>query len=70
MIPRYSPTPMKITNKSLLEKVEIDMTSRTFYLYGYDGEYLEVREPTAIGFSNMCSFVNKTLETDRITYRY
>lgn len=61
---------MKITEESLLERVEIEIPTRTFHLHGYDGEYLKVQESTAIGFANMCNFVNKTLTEDRITYRY
>jgi hypothetical protein len=61
---------MKITDDSVLERVEIDMLSRTFYLHGYDGEFLEVHESSALGFANMCTFVNNTLPPERITYKY
>jgi hypothetical protein len=46
------------------------MLSRTIHLHGDDGEYLEVHEPDSQDFTNMCKFINETLTTDMINYKY
>jgi hypothetical protein len=61
---------MNIRSDSTLERVEVDVLSRTIHLHGYDGEYLEVHEPDSQDFTNMCKFINETLTEDRIQYRY
>jgi hypothetical protein len=50
--------------------VEVDVLSRTIHLHGDDGEYLEVHEPDPQDFTNMCNFINESLNTDMIEYKY
>ena len=61
---------MQITDYSTLNRVEIDMLSRTIHLHGDDGEYIKVEESDAEDFTKMCTFVNQTLPTEMIEYRY
>jgi hypothetical protein len=61
---------MQITDTSTLNRVEIDMLSRTIHLHGDDGEYLKVEEKDSEDFTKMCNFVNQTLSSDMIEYKY
>lgn len=61
---------MNITDYSTLNRVEIDMLSRTIHLHGDDGEYLKVEEKDANDFTRMCTFVNATLPDEMIEYKF
>jgi hypothetical protein len=66
----YWRLPMNIRDNSTLNRVEVDMLSRTIHLHGDDGEYLKLHEPDAQDFTNMCAFINDSLTEDMITYTY
>ncbi len=61
---------MNIRSDSTLNRVEVDVLSRTIHLHGDDGEYLEVHEPDPQDFTIMCNFINESLTTDMIEYKY
>ncbi len=62
--------PMNIRDDSTLNRVEVDMLSRTIHLHGDDGEYMKVDDSDSDQFTNMCTFINETLPEDMITYTY
>jgi len=53
-----------------LEKVVIDMSTRTFKLYSSEGDYIEEHCETQESFMNVLEFVRKTVDEDRIAYSY
>lgn len=61
---------MNIRDNSTLNRVEVDILSRTIHLHGDDGEYMEVYEPDHTDFTKMCNFINATLSEDMIEYKY
>lgn len=61
---------MNIRDNSTLNRVEVDILSRTIHLHGDDGEYMEVHEPDHTDFTKMCKFINDTLSEDMILYKY
>lgn len=61
---------MNIRDNSTLNRVEVDMTSRTIHLHGDDGEYLKIEEDNAEDFTKMCSFINLSLTEDMIKYNF
>ncbi len=46
------------------------MLSRKVHLHGDDGEYLCVDDSDSQQFTNMCKFINETLPSDMIEYKY
>lgn len=62
--------PMNIRDNSTLNRVEVDMLSRTIHLHGDDGEYLKLEEKDPDDFTYMCKFINDTLTGDMIKYTY
>ena len=61
---------MEIRDDSTLAKVKVNMLSRVVTLIGDDGEKLDVQNNNSEEFTNMCTFINESLEEDMIEYTY
>lgn len=51
-----------------IENVKINISNRTFYLYGTDGSYEEVNCETSDQFMNVLEFIRKHSEGVNIDY--
>ena len=61
---------MEIRDDSTLARVKVNMLSRVVTLIGDDGEKLDVQNNNSEEFTNMCTFINESLEDDMIEYTY
>ncbi len=61
---------MEIRDDSTLARVKVNMLSRVVTLIGDDGEELDVQNNNSEEFTNMCTFINESLEEDMIEYTY
>ena len=61
---------MEIREDSTLARVKVNMLSRVVTLIGDDGEELDVQNNNSEEFTNMCTFINESLEEDMIEYTY
>ncbi len=61
---------MEIRDDSTLARVKVNMLSRVVTLIGDDGEELDVQNNNSEEFTNMCTFINESLEDDMIEYTY
>ena len=61
---------MEIRDDSTLARVKVNMLSRVVTLIGDDGEKLDVQNNNSEEFTNMCTFINESLEEDMIEYTY
>ena len=61
---------MEIRDDSTLARVKVNMLSRVVTLIGDDGEELDVQNNNSEEFTNMCTFINESLEEDMIEYNY
>ncbi len=63
-------SPMEIRDDSTLARVKVNMLSRVVTLIGDDGEELDVQNNNSEEFTNMCTFINESLDEDMIEYTY
>ncbi len=61
---------MEIRDDSTLARVKVNMLSRVVTLIGDDGEELDVQNNNSEEFTNMCTFINESLDEDMIEYTY
>ena len=61
---------MEIRDDSTLARVKVNMLSRVVTLIGDDGEELDVQNNNSEEFTNMCTFINESLEEDMIENTY
>ena len=61
---------MEIRDDSTLARVKVNMLSRVVTLIGDDGEELDVQNNNSEEFTNMCTFINESLEEDMVEYTY
>lgn len=56
--------------ETYLDKIVIDMSSRTFKLYSSEGDYKEETCETLESFMNVLELVKSTVDEERISYSY
>mgnify|MGYP003150262813 FL=1 len=61
---------MEIRDDSTLARGKGNMLSRVVTLIGDDGEELDVQNNNSEEFTNMCTFINESLDEDMIEYTY
>lgn len=61
---------MTETTETYLDKIIIDVSSRTFKMYSSDDDYKEEHCETQEAFMNVLEFVRKTVPDDLIEYQY